>query len=294
MYKRRALQRHGAALLVIWLCCHCSSPSDPPASTDHGIPGLGTLALQLQVPDIEIDELNYSVTREGSSKRNGTFIVNNFRGSFRAVVGGLPKADNYQLVLDGLGDDIETGAKVECAGSATFAIISKQTTGVSLRLRCTDKDRMTPPPDQATPTGKRCPMIGAIRAFPGEVAVPGTTRLMAEISNLDQVGAVIYAWGSDIGVFALAASGQADYTCTQAGVANINLQITFADGERTCSKQSGSVQVICRASPGSAGTSAGAVAGSGTGGSSRAGAAGSAQSAGSSGMRATQAGRAGS
>lgn len=276
MYNCRALQRHGAALLAIWLGCHCSSDSKPPAAMESGIEGLGTLALLLQVPDIDIEELEYSVSRDGSSKRSGTFIVNSFRGSFRAVVGGLPKADNYELTLEGNGEDNDSGAKVECANRATFAIISKQTTGVSLRLRCAGatKDTMAPPVE--APTGKRCPIIGAIRAFPGEVAVPGSTRLMAEISNLDQVGAVIYAWNSDIGVFAQAASGQADYTCTQPGTANISLQISFADGERTCSKQTGSAQVICRASSGGAGA-----------------AGGTAQRAGAGGMIATQAGRSG-
>lgn len=257
-----------AAALVLWLS-GCSSVAPDQAGAASSRP-VGALVLELSLPDLRIDDLEFSVVREDTIKRRGTFVVEGFQGTFRAVLGALPEADDYSLSLSGSARDAngrEMHEDIDCSGFAAFGVSRAQTTAISLRLYCGDA-----PPAGARPgpmpntdgKGDGCPHVEAIQTNPQATAVGGEIKLMAVVTHLDRVPAVIYAWSSDSGTFTQALSGVATFKCTQSGIATITLDISFTDGERTCPKRSGEVEIECR--PAMDGAS-GAAAGRGTGGS---------------------------
>jgi hypothetical protein len=209
---------------------------EPPAD-------LGSAVLSLQIGGgVALDTLGYTLTGPGAFSRAGTINLAS-SGTISATIGGLPAGNGYVLTVTGTASDGAT----TCGGSASFNITAKVTTNVMLHLLCREPARTGSA--NVSGTLNVCPLIDALSASPGQVAVGSTLALSAMAHDSDGAPAALaYQWTASAGGV-VGTGANATFTCTGPGSATITLIVTDGD----CS-DTGVVSVSCSGSPPDAGT----------------------------------------
>lgn len=146
-----------------------------------GPAGSARVALEI-APGVNVDEVQYVISRPGTEPRSGTFpVVDGVDPPVSGIVAGLPEGTDYTITLTA-----ET-AQVRCEGSETFDVVADQTTEVHVVLQC----RLVgmdggvpmdagppvdagPPPDAGMPTDAGRPSDGGPTADAGVCDDPPT------------------------------------------------------------------------------------------------------------------------
>ena len=200
----------------------CSTSKDAPdvANSEN----TGTVGLQLQVGNsITVNAISYDISGNGFHKA-GSINVQNSR-TIAAIIGGIPAGTGYVITLTASAANDST---LTCSGSATFNVAAGTSTTVQVHLEC----KVPPKTGSISVSGSLniCPTVDALTANPAETIVGSSLALAASASDKDQgPQALTYAWTTSSGVLASASSASPTFTCTSAGVANV--QVTVSDGD---------------------------------------------------------------
>ncbi len=207
----------------------CSSGSTPPAepAAGAGAPGaqdrLGTVGLAVTIPGGEtIDTIAWVLTGPNGAPTvvsQGTVDVQRSTiASFQ--VGGIPAGSGYDIALSATSVE---GA-VMCAGTASFPILARATTNVTVLLRCG-----SPAPDAGSVSvgGQTfdCGTVTAVSASPSETAV-GSSLSLSGAATGPAPSSLGYAWSASSGTFSAPRSAATSYTCTAPGAVTITLAVS--------------------------------------------------------------------
>jgi hypothetical protein len=194
----------------------------------------GSVDVALEIaPGVDVDEVEYEITREGFEPITGTLPVGDDPDApISGTISGIPAGDGYTIILRA------TANGVECEGSATFEILPGQTTSVSIVLQCRGLD----PRGNVDVDGSFnfCPVITSASATPSEAEVGESIAVNANAIDPDD-DALVYAWTADAGEFADPSAAATSYTCTVGG--GQILTITVDDG-RGCTEEM-TLEVTC-------------------------------------------------
>src|SRR5262245_23596183 len=95
----------------------------------------GDVSLALQVaPGTSLDTASYTVTGPAGFSRTGTINLAN-SATLSATVGGVPAGEPYTITITA------AASGLSCSGTATFAVLARQTTSVVVSLRCQEAPR---------------------------------------------------------------------------------------------------------------------------------------------------------
>ena len=190
----------------------------PPAGSVTGNAGQAGLALVL-APGVMLDSAAYTVTGPGGLSRSGTINLTSST-MLTAIIGGLPAGTGYSVVITAMSSGIS------CSGSATFDVLVRQTTSVTVSLRC----RETPRTGSAAINERinLCPVVDQLTALPAEVRVGSSLALTAAAHDGDNQP-VSYQWAAASGTFSNAAAAAPSFTCTAVGP--VVVTVTASDGD---------------------------------------------------------------
>jgi len=273
----------------------CSSDSNKGSHTAEA--GSGTVGLQLTVaPGVTINAVTWSITQSGSTfTRTGTINVTNSQ-IVTEVIAALPAGTGYSITLNAASTD----GVLTCVGNATFSVVARTTTPVTVNLTCQRPKNF----GSILINGvlNVCPVIDSVSAT---APMNGVVQLSSSASDIDsKPSALSYAWtvvpgGAGAGTLNAGTTNIPTFTCTAAGQVNFSLTVTDGDNSTNC-PDTYTTSIICAVGTstpdaggaGGAGGSGGVDAGSdsSTAGSAGSGTAGSAGSATDAGPDATDAG----
>jgi hypothetical protein len=190
---------------------------------------VGTIAVALQLgPGLQVGAVTYQISGNGFQKSDSIDVSQST--SLVARVGGIPAGTQYQLALSATATDPQAPSLpgVPCMGSAAFDVVARQTTMVSVDLRCTPQAKT----GSVLINGRLnvCPVIESTGASPAEVTIGGTVALSALVQDLDGVPSpVSYSWSASSGTLSNAAAPGPTFTCTTAGPSLVTLSVSDGD-----------------------------------------------------------------
>jgi hypothetical protein len=253
---RRSPFRHASVIagtgLALLLCgpqLGCSSGPSVTGGSAAGNPdGSGSVGVALTLPGGEsLDTVSWVITGPNGGPTvvaHGSVDVHNL-AFITFTVGSIPAGSGYAVALTGVSMD----GTVTCSGSATFSVVSRATTNVSVLLQCR---LATPDAGSASINGKTfdCATAGGISASPGEAAVGNSVALSATAIAPDPAG-VTYLWSAPSGTFSAPTSPTTGFTCTVPGPVTVTLSASDGPvpdgGSCDPSLSSASLQVLCDA-----------------------------------------------
>jgi hypothetical protein len=197
-----------------------SAPADPDTT---GVLGLALLV----APGIDLPSVNYAITGPGGFAKSGSIDLSN-ASTLSATLAGIPAGAGYSITLAATLADGTT-----CGGSATFSVMARATTAVSVAVDCHQ------PPRNGSigvvgPVNV-CPMIDALAANPNQVPVGSSLSLTASAHDLDSGPAPIsYHWSASSGTFSDPASQNPTFTCAAAGTSTVTLTVSDGDTNAGC------------------------------------------------------------
>ncbi len=185
---------------------------------------------------VTINTVGYAITGPSAFSKNGSIDVSD-SSTISSTIGGIPAATGYSIALTATStDNSET-----CSGSASFDITARQTTAVTVTVRCHEAPHNGSV--QVNGSLNVCPQIDGVSAVPNEVFVGASIALVGAAHDVDSgPSSLSYAWTTTSGAVTDAAASSTRFTCTAAGTATITL--TVSDGDAGCSDTS-SVIVTC-------------------------------------------------
>jgi hypothetical protein len=189
----------------------------------------GSMTFALQVaPGITVNTVNYMITGPNAFMKSGTIDVS-ASTQLTATIGGMPGGTGYQIMLTATATDGTTG----CGGSASFNIMSRQTTSVVVALTCHE----TPKTGSVTVNGTLnvCPVADGLNATPGEVLVGGSIALSATAHDTDNgPSPLTYAWQTTSGTLSNPSAPNPSLLCTTPGKATVTVTVSDGDPLASC------------------------------------------------------------
>jgi 5'-nucleotidase len=213
----------------------CSSrPQSSTASDD-----VGTLGLALSAaPGVNLDAVSYAITGPGAFSKAGSIDVSQST-TISAIIPGLPAGMGFSITLGATSTD---GAQT-CGGSASFNVVAKQTTPVTVHLLCHGQAHTGSV--LVNGTLNVCPQIDGLSASPNEVLLGGSMALSASAHDGDAAPAPLtYQWTASAGTLAAPTAASTSFTCTVAGPVTIGLTVSDGDPAPSCA-DSGTFTVTC-------------------------------------------------
>jgi hypothetical protein len=137
-------------------------------------------------------------------------------------VTNIPAASGYRVVVSAASTD----GGVSCEGSATFAVMSRATTHVSVQMACNSASAG----GQTTlvnGTSFDCAAWSDVTASPVETRV-GSSVALAVTATGPIPANLTYAWSAPTGQFSAATAANTNFTCTAAGP--VTVTIVVGDG----------------------------------------------------------------
>jgi phospholipase C len=191
--------------------------SSPPADT------VGSVGMELTLPGGEqINSVNWTITGPNGAStvvQTGTVNVGNST-TVSFMASGIPAGTNYLVSLTGTSAD----GTVTCAGSATFNVVARTTTNVSVALSCNTK-----PQDSGsaliTATTFNCATWNSVSTSPSETTVGNSVTVSASASGPNP-GGLTYAWSAPSGTFDNANAATAQFTCAAPGAVTLTLRVS--------------------------------------------------------------------
>jgi hypothetical protein len=229
---RRLLGLLAASSLIGLVAC------SPAGSGQGGATGeIGSVSVALTgAGGLTINTVGYAITGPASFSKNGSIDVS-VSSTISSTIGGIPAATGYSIALTATTtDNAET-----CSGSASFDVTARQTTAVTVTVRCHE----APHNGSAQVNGvlNVCPQIDGVSAVPNEVFVGSSIALVGAAHDVDAGPSPLsYAWTTTSGAITDAAASSTRFTCTAAGTATLTLVVS--DGDAGCTDTS-SVAVTC-------------------------------------------------
>jgi hypothetical protein len=209
------------------------------ASSDSERSGEVGLALQVQ-PGVVLNTVSYAITGPGAFSKTGSIDVSN-SSTISAVISPVPAGTGASITLSATTSDGAT----QCAGSASFNVVARTTTAVSVHLTC----------HEAARTGTLlvngslnvCPAIDGVSASPAEVLVGGSVSLNVSAHDTDMAPSPLaYHWTASSGALSDPTLANPRFTCTGAGVATLTVTASDGDASPNCA-DTGTVTVTCTA-----------------------------------------------
>jgi hypothetical protein len=210
----------------------CSSQDlDGPHGSESGAAGTIGLALQA-APGFVLNVVSYTITGPSGFVKTGTIDVSNST-KVSALIGSLPAGKGFSVTLSG--DAV--GGVGSCIGSASFDIVARQTTPVTVRLTCHEVGR----------TGSVlingvlnvCSVIDGVSATPGEVAVGSNIALGVAAHDADAGPKPLkYRWKASSGTLSNDAVANPTFTCTAPGSVTITVSVSDGDPSADCTDTS--------------------------------------------------------
>lgn len=189
---------------------------------------LGDVGLALNLPGSAVlSSVSYTVTGpNGFSKAGTSSVANSSNIAFQL---SLPSGGPYSITLSGTSTD----GNVNCGGVATFSVVARQTTKLSVHLTCKEAPRT----GSVLVSGEinTCPVIDQLSATPAEVVVGQTIALSTAAHDSDAgPSALTYAWSASSGTLSSAAAKNPTFTCTAPGTSTITLSVSDGDASVGC------------------------------------------------------------
>jgi hypothetical protein len=205
----------------------CSSqPIDDPTGSTAPNEHTGSIGLALQAaPGFAINTVSYAITGPKGFSKAGTIDVSNST-KISALIGPLPVGKGFSVTLSA--DAV--GGVGSCTGSASFDIVARQTTPVTVRVTCHEAARS----GSVLINGQLnvCPVVDGLSASPGEVAVGGSIALGVTAHDSDAGPKPLrYLWKASSGTLSNDAVASPTFTCTVPG--SVVLSVSVSDGDPT-------------------------------------------------------------
>jgi hypothetical protein len=175
-------------------------------------------------PGVTINSVNYHITGPGGFVRDGSIDVSTST-TITAVLGGLPAGTGYTITLTASAAD----GGLNCLGSATFNVVARTTTEVTVHLTCQrPKNTGSVLVDG---TLNICPVIDSVATT---APTNGVVSLSSSASDLDsKPSPLAYHWTINSGTATLANANAANTTLTCGATGPVSLTLTVTDGDST-------------------------------------------------------------
>lgn len=217
----------------------CGKSGGGPGQGTQQVDATGGISFALQVaPGLTINAASYTITGPATFTKTGSIDVS-ASTKLSATIAGLPAGTGYAIALSAMASDGVT----TCAGSATFDVVARMTSSVTVTLDC----------HQAARTGSVsvngvlnvCPVIDGVGANPAEALVGGAIALSATAHDADSSPAALtYQWTATGGTLSDAAAPNPTFTCASPGAATITLVASDGDTQPGCAATM-TAQVTC-------------------------------------------------
>ncbi len=192
------------------------------ASSSAAAVETGTIGASLTLPAGQaVNSVAWSITGAGGSTmvvKSGTVGIGNSQ-TVSFSVSGIPVGSGYRILLSANSVD----GTASCAGSATFDVLSRATTGVTVLLRCN-------PVGQGghgvvvNGEGFNCASVDGVSANPLETTV-GSSIALIGTASAPVPADITYSWSAPNGRFDDATSAAPQFTCTTAGSVPVTLVV---------------------------------------------------------------------
>ena len=206
---------------VATLSSGCST--DVGSSSTSTADDQGSIGLALQLASgPALNSVAYTITGPGGFSRTGT-IDTSHGAVVSALISNLPVGSGFSITLDGTTADGGT----HCAGAATFAVVGRTTTTVSVHLTCHEPPRAGSV--MVNGTINVCPTVDDLTASPREALV-GSSIALAPVAHDTDSGpaALAYHWTTTGGTLSAADVQSPSLTCTALGI--VTVTVTATDG----------------------------------------------------------------
>lgn len=236
----RIIQNAGFAALVacIGVAAALNGCSSAPEGSTAGAESVGMIGLELQVAGAALNQVSYTIVGPGSFTKSGTLDVTNST-TVSGLIGGLPVGSGYTITLSATTEDGAT----TCTGSASFNVLSHQTSVVTVHLLC--HQAPTTGSVQVGGTLNVCPIADGITASPVEVLVGSTIALAVSAHDPDTgPSALSYAWTASAGTFDDATLAAPVFSCTTPGTVTVTVTVSDGDTAPGCT-DSASATLAC-------------------------------------------------
>jgi hypothetical protein len=202
---------------------------------------VGSATANLTLPNgTTLNKVNYTISGNGITPITGSVDVSGAGAKVSFLVSGIPQGTGYTIKLDAVSTDMST----TCGGQATFNIVAKQTTSVTVVLQCSGNNS-----GRVQVNGVWCPELTAYSASPLAVGVGGTIDVSASALNLDPSSDATptFAWTATAGSFASASAAMTKYNCSSAGSQTITIKVSASSPtvDVTACNDSASINVTC-------------------------------------------------
>lgn len=189
----------------------------------------GAISFALQIAGGHtIQSASYTIAGPGGYSKTGTIDLST-SATLSATIGGIPAGAGYTIAVSATATDGTTS----CAGSATFAVMARQTVTVTVPLACHEAGRNGSV--SVNGTVNVCPTVDGIGASPAEAAIGGTIALAGSAHDTDSgPSALSYAWTASSGTLSSATAQNPTFTCTTVGMATITLSVSDGDPAASC------------------------------------------------------------
>ena len=214
----------GLAVVVSGQQIGCSSGSA--GTGGAGSESVGTVGMSLTLPGGDVlNTVTWTITGPNGAStivQQGSVNVQH-SNTIAFTVSNIPAGSGYTVTLTGTTADGAT----TCSGSATFSVIARATTNVTVLMRCsvggTDAG-------SASFNGQtyNCATANGVSASPSETTVGSGVALSATTATAPDPASVTYAWSAPSGTFSSASGPSTTFTCTAPGAVVVTL--TTADG----------------------------------------------------------------
>jgi len=232
-----------SSALALGLClalagCSSSAPQSSQSPTEQTA-GEGSLGLTLS-SGATLTSVNYTIIGPASFSKAGSLDVSNST-TISGLIGGIPAGSGYAITLSASTAD----ALLSCSGSATFNVVARQTTPVSVAVICKE----LPKTGNVLVNGvlNVCPVVDGISITPSELVIGASVVVNATAHDSDAApSSLSYQWTASSGTLSSATAQNPTFTCTAAGAATLTLRLSDGDATADCA-DTATATVTCSA-----------------------------------------------
>jgi hypothetical protein len=209
--------------------CSASSGSatdpgeNPSTAGNTGVPAgdMGAVGMQLVLAGgAQVHTVRWAMSGpngDATIVKSGSVDVSE-SGGVSFTIPSVPPGTGYRVVLSATSVD----GGVSCEGSASFAVLPRATTNVSVQLGC----NLAASGSQTTVNGTSydCAAWNSVTASPVELDINASASLAAT-ATAPILGSLTYQWAASSGLLGSPTSPSTTFTCTSAGPVTVTLVV---------------------------------------------------------------------